>query len=572
MKIYLGILFCTLFVISLPNSFGQTFDEYGIKVETIADNLQIPWEMVFSPDGRIFFTERVGNLRVIENGQLNSEPIASFSVGGGEGGLLGLALDPNFKENHYLYLYQTYSEFFSTFNKVVRYKESDNKLSEEKILVDRIPGASYHDGGRIKFGPDGKIYITTGDAGNYNLAQDLNSNAGKILRINSDGSIPQDNPFENSLVFSYGHRNPQGIDWDPITGKMLESEHGPSGEKGAAHDEINIIKKGENYGWPEIVGNETKQGMIIPILQSGDDTWAPSGISFYKSDKIPTWNGKLFVATLRGSHLKILDVDSNQNKVISQKNIFVNEFGRLRDVVSGPDGYLYILTSNNDGRGSQTGTDDRILRILPMSENKEFADSRYATKIGVEITQGAYNRLCATFHNCYSPEKINIKTGDTVTWANKDSEPHTVTSGEPGKPDGYFDSGLYKPNESWSFTFTEPGIFNYYCTIHPWMAGKVSVTGNAVTIQIVIPQWIKNNAGWWADGSVDDFAFVQGIQYLIKEKIMKIPPTSQGSSPGSNEIPSWIKNNAGWWASDQIRDSDFIQGIQYLIINGIIQI
>ncbi|WP_338032795.1 PQQ-dependent sugar dehydrogenase, partial [Candidatus Nitrosarchaeum limnium] len=250
----------------MPNSFGQTFEEYGVKVETVADNLHIPWEIVFSPDGRIFFTERVGNLRVIENWQLNPEPIASFSVGGGEGGLLGIALDPNFKENHYLYLYQTYNELFSTFNKVVRYKESDNKLSEEKILVDKIPGASYHDGGRIKFGPDGKLYITTGDAGNYNLAQDINSNAGKILRINSDGSIPQDNPFENSLVFSYGHRNPQGIDWEPNTGKLFESEHGPSGERGVAHDEINVIEKGKNYGWPDIIGDETKNGMINPIL------------------------------------------------------------------------------------------------------------------------------------------------------------------------------------------------------------------------------------------------------------------------------------------------------------------
>ena len=375
MKVYLGTLLSIFFVILLPNSFGQTFEEYGIKVETVADNLHIPWEIVFSPDGRIFFTERIGNLRVIENDQLNPEPIASFSVGGGEGGLLGIALDPNFKENHYLYLYQTYNELFSTFNKVVRYKESDNKLSEEKILVDKIPGASYHDGGRIKFGPDGKLYITTGDAGNYNLAQDLNSNAGKILRINSDGSIPQDNPFENSLVFSYGHRNPQGIDWEPNTGKLFESEHGPSGERGVAHDEINVIEKGKNYGWPDIIGDETKQGMVNPIFHSGDDTWAPSGISFYNNDKIPSWSGKLFVATLRGNHLKILDVDSNQNKIISQQNIFVNEFGRLRDVVSGPDGYVYLLTSNNDGRGSQSGNDDRILKISPISEYKnEFSD------------------------------------------------------------------------------------------------------------------------------------------------------------------------------------------------------
>lgn len=377
MREYVVFAFFILLLVSIPNAFGQIYEQYGVRVDEIADNLQIPWSMVFSPDGRIFFTERTGTLRVIENGQLNPNPIASFSVGGGEGGLLGIALDPNFEENHFVYLYQTYSEFLSTFNKVIRYKESENKLVEEKILIDKIPGASYHDGGRIKFGPDGKLYITTGDAGNYNLSQDLSSPAGKILRINPDGTIPDDNPFENSPVFSYGHRNPQGIDWEPVTGKLVSSEHGPSGERGRAHDEINVIEKGMNYGWPDIVGDEEKEGMINPILHSGEDTWAPSGITFYNSDDMSSWKGKLFVATLRGSHLKILDIDLNQNKVISEKNIFSNDFGRLRDVVSGPDGNLYILTSNNDGRGGAIQNDDRILKISPLKQiTNEYSDLR----------------------------------------------------------------------------------------------------------------------------------------------------------------------------------------------------
>ena len=179
---------------------------------------------------------------MIEDGELNPQPIKILDVGKGEGGLLGLALDPNFDENHYLYLYYTYSEFLISYNKVVRYTEKDNELFDEKVLLDKIPGASFHDGGRLKFGEDGKLYITTGDAGSADAAQDINSLAGKILRINSDGSIPDDNPFEDSLVYSLGHRNPQGLDWDPVSGKLVVSEHGPSGERGFAHDEVNVIE------------------------------------------------------------------------------------------------------------------------------------------------------------------------------------------------------------------------------------------------------------------------------------------------------------------------------------------
>ena len=195
----------------------------------------------------------------------------------------------------------------------------------------------------------------------------------------------------------------------------------------------------------------------------------------------------------------------------------------------------------------------------------------YATEFEVTIPQGAHNRLCATFHNCYSPEKISIQTGDTITWSNKDSELHTVTSGLPGKSDGYFDSGLYKPNESWSFTFTDPEVFSYYCTIHPWMIGKVTVTGEPKAMQLIIPQWIKNNAGWWANNEIRDSDFIESIQFLIKQGIMKIPTLIQ-SEKNNSEIPLWVKNNAGWWAEGKITDNDFVKGIQFLIEQGIIEI
>lgn len=348
----------------------QEFPELNIKVETVAENLKIPWEIDFAVDGRIFFTERVGNLRVIENGVV-SDPIISLKVSGTEGGLLGLALDPNFEENHFVYLYYSYNDFLDIYNRVVRYTESDNKLSDETILLDKIPGSKWHDGGRIKFGPDQKLYITTGDASNYNLAQDIDSLAGKILRINSDGTIPKDNPFPDSAIFSYGHRNPQGIDWHPDSGILVATEHGPSGERGSAHDEVNVIISGKNYGWPDIIGDETSEGLENPIIHTGEDTWAPSGASFYDSDKISDWYGKYFVATLRGNHLRMLDLDLENNIVVESKLLLAGEYGRLRNANMGPDGHLYILTSNQDGRGDPVYNDDRILRITPLENNIE---------------------------------------------------------------------------------------------------------------------------------------------------------------------------------------------------------
>ncbi|MFZ9006789.1 MAG: PQQ-dependent sugar dehydrogenase, partial [Nitrosopumilaceae archaeon] len=364
-------LLLTIVVLSsIPIAFAQEYPDLGVKVETVAEDLKVPWSIAWAPDGTIFFTERSGNLKIIQDGKV-SESIFSVDVGGVEGGLLGIALDPDYSQNHHIYLYYTYNDFISTKNKVVRYVESNLSLSEDKVLIDEIPGGPFHDGGRIKFGPDGKLYITTGDAGNADLAQDMSSVAGKILRINSDGTIPQDNPFYDSPVYSYGHRNPQGLDWDK-TGNLVATEHGPSGFYGFAQDEINLIKPGLNYGWPDIIGSQTMDGLVTPILNTGDDTWAPSGADFYDGDKIPAWSGKYFVATLRGNHLHMIDFDLENNKVLSHQKLFDGEFGRLRDVATGPDGYLYILTSNEDGRGAPKVNDDRILRIVPLNEIKNF--------------------------------------------------------------------------------------------------------------------------------------------------------------------------------------------------------
>ena len=294
-----------------------------------------------------------------------------------------------------MYLYQTYVEFPSHQNKVVRFTISNDHLKDEVILIDNIPGALWHDGGRIHFGPDGMLYISTGDAINPSLSQDIKSLAGKILRINNDGTIPDDNPFENSSVFSYGHRNPQGFDWNSEN-MMVASEHGPSGEKGRAHDEINIIKPGQNYGWPEIVGDSEDLRYVNPALHSGDVTWAPSGVMYYDSEKIPEWNDKFFVATLRGAHVMMLNLEAEQ--IISSEKIFNDEYGRIRQLIQSPDGDIFILTSN--------GENDKILQITDlqttplMIENKQTETSStdlwiYALILGIIISGGiiVYKKL-----------------------------------------------------------------------------------------------------------------------------------------------------------------------------------
>jgi glucose/arabinose dehydrogenase len=346
------------------------FSNYSVNVQgydiiNVVTNLDTPWSLAFSKNGILFFTERPGYVKAFYNNTLINLKVENLNVKEiGEGGLLGIALDPNFPNSPYIYLYYTYEEG-KLWNRVVRYKFENWSLVDQKILIDKIPAATLHNGGRIKFGPDGKLYITTGDATQRDLAQDINSLAGKILRINPDGSIPEDNPFPNLPIYSYGHRNPQGIDW--FDNLMFSSEHGPSGELGYAHDEINFIIKGANYGWPIVVGISNDKKFKDPILDTGEETWAPSGISFYKGNIYPELKNKLLVATLRGKHLRIVEIDFNEIKVLNHYAILSNLLGRIRDVVEGPDGYIYIATSNKDGRGIPALDDDRIVKLIPKN-------------------------------------------------------------------------------------------------------------------------------------------------------------------------------------------------------------
>jgi len=323
------------------------------SIKTIATDLKKPWAMAFSDD-RIFVTEKGGNIRVIQNDTLLSEPLASIRAAKIHGGgLLGITTHPDFENNHFLYIYYTYLENENLWNKVLRITESDNKIKDVTTIIDKIPGSQFYNGGVIKFGPDEKLYVTTGLSEEFSHeSQNLSSLEGKILRLNDDGTIPDDNPFANSPVLSFGHRDIQGMTWDQ-NGNMIVTELGPT-----KSDEINLIRPGHNYGWPEqeCGGNEKFTDPIICY----DPSIEPGGIIFYSGDQLD-YKNKLIMATLRGTNLFVVNFE--ETGVDSQKSI-LSGLGRIRDVMQGPDGYVYVITSNTDGKGFPAKSDDKLLRIL----------------------------------------------------------------------------------------------------------------------------------------------------------------------------------------------------------------
>ncbi|MFP5247661.1 MAG: PQQ-dependent sugar dehydrogenase [Thermoanaerobaculia bacterium] len=320
-------------------------------VSVIASNLEVPWSIAFPDANRILVTERPGRVRAIENGKLRAQPLLSLTdvVATGEAGLMGLALHPDYARNRFVYLCYATGDMVDV---VVRYRDDGNALVEPATIIRNIPAARFHAGCRLQFGPDRKLYVTTGDATNGEIAQNLRSLGGKILRVNDDGSVPADNPFPNSPVWTYGHRNPQGIAWDPKSGLLWSTEHGPSGfDGGRGGDEVNIIERGKNYGWPEIHHRQTRAGMVAPLLEY-TPAHAPASAAF--------WRGAFYFGCLRGEHLHRVVV--NGREVVKEEELFTN-LGRIREVAVGPDGALYFSTSNHDGRGDPADADDRIFRV-----------------------------------------------------------------------------------------------------------------------------------------------------------------------------------------------------------------
>ena len=333
--------------------------------------LEIPWSLVFLPDGRALVSERPGRIRLIENGRLQPDPyltIAAFNVL--SGGLMGLAVGQNFAETRHLYAMVTYREGLRTGNRIIRIRDAGRHGIIDKVIYDGLSGGPFHNGGRIGFGPDGMLYVTIGDTLRGWLAQRRDVLVGKILRLTPAGDIPDDNPFPGSPVYSYGHRNPQGLAWHAGQGTLLSSEHGPSYEPGfGAYDEINVIKPGGNYGWPRAVGAPGLATFHDPVVAWTEHPVPPSGITFQGDD--------LYVATLGSQALLRITFDIERNWRASRIIRYFNtgpvgpgELGRLRDVVSGPDGALYLLTNNTDPKGAPRPGDDHIYRLTskPRSE------------------------------------------------------------------------------------------------------------------------------------------------------------------------------------------------------------
>ena len=340
-----------------------TSPEPHFNVSIIAEGLQHPWGMAFLPDGSILVTERPGRLRIISDGKLQAEPISGLPsiVVIGQGGLLDVALHPDYQSNGWIYFSYVTGNGGLIGTEVGRGKLKNNQITDWQTLFRLQPrsSASKHFGSRLVFDRHNFLYITLGDRGERFRAQDLNDHAGSVIRLHDDGSIPHDNPFvgqadKQAEIYSYGHRNIQGAALNPSTGKIWTHEHGPQGG-----DEINIINAGKNYGWPVItygkeygsgedIGDGThKKGMQQP-LYFWVPSIAPSGMAFYDGDKFPAWQDNLFVGSLKFQLLVRLELDGT--RIVNEQRLLKNKLGRIRDVETGPDGFIYLLTDQQDGK------------------------------------------------------------------------------------------------------------------------------------------------------------------------------------------------------------------------------
>lgn len=357
---------------SVPGATDGDTAAPSFTVETVAAGLIVPWGLAFAPDGRIFVTERPGSIRVIRDGVLQPEPWATLKVAAtGEAGLMGIAIAPDFERSRAVYVVGTFSTAEGLTNRVIRFTERDGRGQDSVVVLDKIPSARFHAGDAIAFGPDGMLYIATGDAMTPSRAHDMKSLGGKILRLTPGGGVPTDNPIAGSPVFAYGLRNTQGIAWDRETGQMFATDHGPSGFPNERfrrnHDELNAIVPGGDHGWPNVAGTSASAKSVQP-LADWDPGIAPSGLAMYIGTDFPRWRGSLFVGALRGAHLRRVSVELDSTGwLATSEEIVVQGMGRIRAVVMGPDGYLYFTTSNQDGRGDPAANDDRVLRIVPAA-------------------------------------------------------------------------------------------------------------------------------------------------------------------------------------------------------------
>jgi glucose/arabinose dehydrogenase len=334
------------------------------RVTEVVGGLEHPWAVAFLPDGGMLVTERPGRLRLVENGRLREAPVEGLPEvhARDQGGLLDVVLDPDFARNRWIYLSYSYAAGGKTTTRVMRARYAPEGLSEQKVIFEALPmiASSKHFGSRLAFGRDGTLFITMGERSNQRQeAQNLGNHLGKVLRINRDGSVPEDNPFVGREgvrpeIYSYGHRNPQGLAVNPRDGRVWEQEHGARGG-----DEMNVLKPGANYGWPEVAygvnydgstigsGRREAAGVEQPLFY-WDPSIAPSGMTFYTGDRFPGWRGDVLVGALRYQLVSRLDLDE-AGRVVKEERFLEGGLGRIRDVRTGPDGLVYLLTDEDEG-------------------------------------------------------------------------------------------------------------------------------------------------------------------------------------------------------------------------------
>jgi glucose/arabinose dehydrogenase len=330
-----------------------------VHVRTVASGLEIPWDIAFLPDGSALVTERPGRVRRLgRDGTLQKVPVAEITVSKqGEGGLLGLAVDPEFRHNRLVYLYYTGLDGM----RLERWHWTGTRLVRDATLVDAIRAGKVHDSGRISFGPDGRLFVATGDAGQPETAQDQSSLNGKFLALTPKQY--RGSGLVQPTVIASGLRNPQGFDWQPRSGTLIANDHGPTGFDGPeGYDEVNQINPGGNYGWPNVIGSQTQSGRYVAPLRVYRQPIAPSGGAFVRQQG-STWSGDYVLAALRGESLIRLRIVAG--RITEEQPLLQGQFGRLRTIREGPDGCLYVLTSNRDGRGTPRPGDDKILCVMP---------------------------------------------------------------------------------------------------------------------------------------------------------------------------------------------------------------
>jgi aldose sugar dehydrogenase len=378
-------------------------DSMPVRVETLAAGMHVPWDLAFAPDGRIFITEREGRIRVVVDDTLWHEPwtvlpdvYAHDPVVKPESGLMGIAIDPDFATNRHVYVLATehrHSQARAALllrrvttrvrralslpvaapwvGRIYRFTDADGHGSARTLIADGLPANYYHVGGALRIGPDGMLYVTVGDVLDSRRAQDPQTMVGTVLRLRKDGSPAPDNPFAGSPVYAYGLRNSQGLAWHP-SGALFAIDHGPSmlpHEEGRhGRDELNVIEPGFNYGWPVESGLQ-EHHTFAPPIRDWTPGIAPGGLAFYRGTLFG-WENSFLVSGLRGQQLRRVEVgpagDSPGWRVVSDEVLLLGQFGRIRAVRAGPDGAIYLTTSNRDGRGVPMETDDRLLRLTPI--------------------------------------------------------------------------------------------------------------------------------------------------------------------------------------------------------------